>query len=157
MSFLFLLAASTILWSSFDNKRVYEQNHDLDDSFWFVEDEPSFEFEIEDTTLQYNLYCNIRNSSIYPYSRIFIGSTITDSTGTELRKELLTADLFDRKTGQPLGKSALGDIFDHQIPIIRDYTFSSPGTYQVRFEQFMRQDTLNGVLSVGLRVEKSLK
>ena len=154
MRFVFSFATSILFLTSCDDQRVFEKYNDLDGRQWSVHEKPSFEFEISDTTLSYNLYCNVRNSSTFPYSRIFIGSTVADSTGNELRKELLTLNLFDRKTGKPFGSSALGDIFDHRIQILSGYSFKSVGRYNVTFEQFMRQDTLSGVLSIGVRVEK---
>jgi gliding motility-associated lipoprotein GldH len=63
--------------------------------------------------------------------------------------------LFHEKTGEPFGSSGLGYVFEHQFPLLENYTFKNPGKYTMRFEQFMRTDTLKGVLSVGIRVEKS--
>jgi len=36
-----------------------------------------------------------------------------------------------------------------------NYSFSKPGRYTILLEQFNRRDTLNGVLAVGIRVEKA--
>lgn len=77
-----------------------------------------------------------------------------DSTGNELKKQLVSSYLFDAKTGKPLGSSAMGDIYTHQIELLKNHQFDSPGYYKIRLEQFMRTDTLQGVLSIGLRVEK---
>ena len=64
--------------------------------------------------------------------------------------------LFEPKTGKPLGKSGLGDLYDHQIPVFRKYKFSKAGVYQMKLEQFMRTDTLAGMISVGVSVERSV-
>ena len=52
-----------------------------------------------------------------------------------------------------MGTSGVGDIYDHQFPILKNYSFKKLGTYRMSFQQFMRQDTIPGVLAVGLRVE----
>ena len=97
----------------------------------------------------------MRNSVSYPWSRLFITYYLQDSTGKDLQTKLLNEDLFDTKSGKPLGESGLGDIYDHQFQVLRDYQFAYPGKYKMKFEQFMRTDTLHGILAVGLRVERA--
>jgi|APTNR8051073442_1049403.scaffolds.fasta_scaffold00018_65 gliding motility-associated lipoprotein GldH len=138
-----------------DDSRVYEQNYDFSERYWLMAEKPSFDFTIQDTTLHYNLFCNIRNSVAYPYSRIFIRYSLQDSSKNELKNEMITSFLFDEKTGKPFGSSGLGDIYDQQPELLRDFKFNTPGTYSITFEQFMRTDTLQGVLAVGVRVETS--
>ncbi|HEU5289134.1 MAG TPA: gliding motility lipoprotein GldH [Cyclobacteriaceae bacterium] len=147
------LLAILVLLNCCDHSRVYEKNNDFAERQWLVNEKPSFEFTV-DKGQPYNLYCNLRNSIAYPYSRIFITYTLKDSVGAEIKKEMINSFLFDEKTGKPNGSSGLGDIYDQQLILLKNYTFSQPGTYNVQFEQFMRTDTLQGVLAVGLRVEK---
>src|SRR5690242_13250108 len=143
-----------LLLNGCDNSRVYEKNSDFANRQWLVNEKPSFEFTV-DKDQPYNLYCNLRNSVSYPYSRIFITYTLKDSLGTEIKKEMINKFLFDEKTGKPNGSSGLGDIYDQQFLLLQNYSFSKPGTYSVQFEQFMRTDSLQGVLAVGLRVENA--
>lgn len=140
---------------SCDERRVYEKNADFNSRYWAVSEKPEFEFEIADSLASYNLYCNVRNSLDYPYANIFITYLLLDSAGVPLKKDLVRQLLFDEKTGEPLGDSGLGDIYDHRIPLVTNHRFEYSGKYTVAFEQFMRSDTLGGVLAVGLRVEKS--
>ncbi len=141
---------------SCDDERVYEKNFDFDSRYWMVNEKPEFEFQIDDTLQSYNLYCNLRNSLSYPYARIFITYYLKDSDTSLLEKRLVNGLLFNDKTGEPLGISGLGDIYDHRIPLKKDYRFERRGKYKVSFEQFMRTDTLSGVLAVGLRIEKNV-
>jgi gliding motility-associated lipoprotein GldH len=149
--FLFFLLI-VLLWSC-DSDRLYEKNHDFDTRAWLSGDKPSFEFIVSDTLQAYNLYCNIRNSVDYPYSRIFMTYSLQDSSGTSVSKNLISAFLFEEKTGKPLGSSGLGDVYDQRVSILKNYQFKTPGTYTMKFEQFMRTDTLSGVLAVGFRLE----
>jgi gliding motility-associated lipoprotein GldH len=139
-----------------DDTRVFEKNYDFEGRYWAINDRPPFDFTIQDTTLPYTAYCNIRNSVSYPYSRIFVRYTLKDSTGVELKKDMVGEFLFDQKTGVPLGVSGLGDIYDQKLPILKNFKFPYAGKYSVQFEQFMRTDSLQGILAVGLRVEKSV-
>lgn len=145
-----------LLASGCDDSRVFEKNYDFKEREWQVTEKPSFEFTVGNNQ-SYNLYCNLRNSVAYPYSRIFINYTLKDPAGLELKKEMINTFLFNEKTGEPIGSSGLGDIYDQQLLLLKDFTFKQPGNYTIQFEQFMRTDTLQGLLAVGLRVETATK
>lgn len=121
-----------------------------------VQEEPVFEFNIPDSAQTYSLYYNVRNSLDYPYARIFVTYALYDSTGKELSKKLVYHDLFDEKSGRPFGESGLGDLYDHRFPLLTKYHFPNRGKYAVKLTQFMRKDTLQGVLAVGVRVEREV-
>lgn len=156
MRIFLLLFITTLFFTGCDDNRVFEQIADLDDAQWLVSEKPEFEFVIDNSGAQYNLYCNIRNSVSYPYSRFFFTYYLEDSTGTEIKRALMTEYLFDAKTGKPFGKSGIGDLYDHRFLLVKNHQFKGKGKYRVKFEQFMRMDTLPGILAVGLRVERSL-
>lgn len=151
------LAIITILFSSCDGQRIFEKNTDFHSRFWNVSEQPEFTFAVTDSIASYNLYCNVRNSLDYPYARIFINWTLSDSTGAVLEKDLAQYMLFDEKTGEPFGESGLGDIYDHRILLISNYQFPATGQFKVSLEQYMRTDTLAGILAVGARLEKTGK
>ena len=150
--FPFIMLA--VLFSACDENRVYEKNNDFQNRYWVVNEKPAFEFDIAEDQYNYNLYCDIRNTVSFPYSRLFFNYQLEDSAGVVLQKKLTEKTLFDPKTGKPFGSSGLGDIYDHRVTILSNYHFPYKGKYRVRFEQYMRLDTLPGVLAVGLRVEK---
>lgn len=118
-------------------------------------EEPSFEFAISDSSKQYNLYYNVRNSIDYPWDRLFVNWSLYDSSGNELAKKLVYNDLFD-PTGRPYGESGIGDLYDHQFAIASHFRFTRAGRYTLKLTQFSRQDTLRGILAVGVRVEQDL-
>jgi gliding motility-associated lipoprotein GldH len=144
--FLLIFAACS------DPARVYEQNLDLPGNLWLADKTAEFEFEIKDSERTYNLYYNIRNSLSYPYHNLYVRHVLEDSIGNELASALQNMDLFDPVTGKPLGEG-LGDIFDHKILAISNKKFPEDGWYRFKIQQFMRQDSLPLILSIGLRVE----
>lgn len=156
MRFLLLIILLALVVAGCDDTRVFEVNHDFEQRAWLVTDKPEFEFVIANAVDKYSLYCNVRNSVAFPYSRLFIKYELKDSTGKLLEGKMVPAFLFDQHTGKPQGSSGLGDIYDQRFPIISNYQFPSPGKYKVKFEQFMRKDTLEGVLAIGLRVERGI-
>ena len=146
-----------VLFLSCDDERVYERNIDFESRYWLMAEKPELEFEITDTLQTYNLFCNVRNSLDYPFARIFVTYYLQDSAGALMQKDLAHGFLFDEKTGEPFGDSGLGDIYHHRIPLKENFRFPYSGKYRMAFEHYMRTDTLQGVLAVGLRVEKAVK
>jgi gliding motility-associated lipoprotein GldH len=150
---MFALAACAVLFSC-DSPRVYETNKDFEDGQWPQRDTAKFVFTITDTTQVYNVLVNVRNTLDYETARLYLNYTLTDSAGQSMRKRLLENMLFDRKTGEPFGKSGLGNIYDHQIPVEARMKFQYAGKYEVRLTHMMRVDSLQEILSVGVRVER---
>ena len=156
-SFLTWALGMTVLMgllNSCDETRHYEENHEFIARSWVVSEEPAFDFFIPDSIRYYSIYYNVRNSLDYPFARIFVTYHMFDSTGVEVSKKLTYNDLFDQKTGQPFGESGLGDLYDHQFPLLKHYRFNFPGRYSIKLDQFTRMDTLKGVIAVGIRVEQ---
>jgi gliding motility-associated lipoprotein GldH len=151
---LAIIVAGFLLYAC-DEQRLFENYKDFESGTWIVSEQPAFEFSITDVQRPYNVYCNLRNAESYPFADFRFTYYLSDSTGTLLDKKLKIQYLFDRKSGKPFGESGLGDIYDHQFLLLKNHTFSKPGKYTMRFEQFMRRDTLPGILAVGLRVERA--
>ncbi|MDH5396672.1 MAG: gliding motility lipoprotein GldH [Cyclobacteriaceae bacterium] len=137
-----------------DPHRIYEENIDFPDRVWHIDSIPEFEFRIDESTINYDLIFNIRNAIDYPNHNIYFTYFLSSEDEGMLKSELVNFDLFNRKTGKPKG-SGLGDIFDHQIILIENYKFDKPGLYKLGYKQYMRTDTLQGILSVGMRLVKS--
>jgi gliding motility-associated lipoprotein GldH len=71
----------------------------------------------------------------------------------ESKQDELT--LLDPKSGKPYG-DGLGDLFDHRISMMKKYHFSRRGKYTIRLRQYMRQNPLPEIYSVGVTVEKEI-
>lgn len=152
----FSIAAVTVFFSACDSNRVYEDYKEFNSRKWLLSDSAVFEFQITDTSKKYNLLFNVRNSIDYPYSRLFVNYKLSSADKKVISAKMFSGYLFDQKTGKPFGSSGIGDIYDNQILLLRNYSFHQAGNYRVRFEQFMRMDTLPGILAAGLRVEEAL-
>ena len=148
--FLSFIAIS--LLNSCDPNRVYEKNIKIPDGIWHRDNVVRFELRIEDTISSHNLYVNIRNTSFYPMSNLYLFIRTTAPSGHSVKDtvEVILAD--DR--GKWLG-SGLGDIWDLQQLYKQNVRFAQQGEYRFEFEQAMRAEKLPFILDVGLRVEKS--
>lgn len=147
---LFLLFVITL---SCTENRYYEENFDFSDRIWQMDESARFTFTIDDDSSYYELYLNLRNDIKYPYRNIYIHYTLQDSTERALEKELQNIQLFEPKTGEPYG-DGLSSIYSHQVLLKDSVLFPKEGQYTVELKQYMRTDSLQGVYSVGLRLDK---
>jgi len=138
-----------------NSNRIYEKNVKFPDRIWEKDSEAEFNFEINDINTNYKFYFNLRNTILYPYQNIYLSYSLEDTLGNVYDSELTNINLFDSKTGKPFG-SGIGDIFDHQYLVIDDYQFNNPGMYLFKIKQYMRMDSLPEIMSVGLRIERSI-
>lgn len=143
-----------ILLAGCDTNAVYKQYADIEAGKWYIKNAPSFTFEITDTTTAYNIYYTLRNTLSYGYYNLYLTRYLRDSSGKELESRLDELILMDPKTGKPNG-DGLGDLFDHKFLMKRNYHFPKPGKYTLQIRQYMRQDPLLHIQSVGITVEKA--
>jgi len=145
-----------IVISGCNKNRIYDKIIDLDNRNWPKDQVVKFRFRIDDTTPEYFFSYNIRNSILYKYYNLYLSSSLEDTLGNVIESKLLNYNLFDPKTGEPLG-SGLGDLFDHKFPVIEMYRFNNPGIYVFNVKQYMREDTLHEIMSIGLVIEKKVR
>ncbi|MCA8831526.1 gliding motility lipoprotein GldH [Hymenobacter pini] len=153
-----LPVAGLLLLAACNPNEVYEKNTDLKSPLgepyvWAVQDKPTFEFEIPDTTQRYDVYFNIRNAADYEYYNLYVKHTLSGPDGKPISRLLHEMLLMDPKTGEPRGDGS-GDIFDHRFLALPNQKFRQPGPYKIVLEQYMRQDQLRGIMAVGVRVVK---
>ncbi|WP_224998074.1 gliding motility lipoprotein GldH [Cesiribacter sp. SM1] len=145
-----------------DEQRVYERNVDIEEYAWHKDSVVHLQVPIENADIPYNIYYNVRNALSYPAQNLYLQIEIADTTGRTIATDLNNIELFDRQTGKPYGEG-LGDIFDHQIPVYRDFRFPHAGVYDVKIQHQMREtdrrvmqgNHLPYIMSVGIRVEKA--
>ena len=151
--FVLLLAVTSFL--SCDSNAVFKDHEDIDDGMWFVKNEPSFTFEITDISQPYNVYYLVRNSIGYPYYNLFVKRFLLNDKNKVVNEALNELILMDERTGKPMG-DGLGDLFDHKIVALKNYRFPKAGKYTFKIRQYMRQDPLPGIMSMGVSVEPTV-
>ena len=137
--------------SACDPNRIYEENIDIKDNLWEIEDVKEFSFDIKDTTKTYQIYFNVRNALSYEYYNLYLSQTLIGPNQEKFYSRLHEMYLMDPKTGKPLGSGA-GDIFDHTFLAVKTQRFPKVGTYKIRLRQYMRKNPLPGIMAVGIKV-----
>jgi gliding motility-associated lipoprotein GldH len=146
------LFASTLLFSSCQTIDVFEKNVTLPKHEWSNAFKPEISFEITDTISYYNIYVVLRHTDAYRYKNIWlnVNTRIPGDTTMNQRLDLLLAT--DDKGW--LG-SGMDDIYEHRIRITQQpQRLARKGLYKFRLEQIMREDPLENIMNVGIRVEK---
>jgi len=138
--------------ASCDRKRVFESYRELDKKGWNKDSVVVFNAIIKDTIRNHNLYVNIRNKGTYPYSNIYLFLTIGSPGGTS------RTDTVEFTLAEPSGRwkgSGIGGLHDNQILYKNSVSFPRKGKYTFQIKQGMRDNVLQGIRDVGIRIEKT--
>lgn len=148
---LILLLWAGVLFSC-DEKGVYDNYHRLPESVWQADSLLTYEFSIENTRQQHNLFFNIRNDRSYAFSNLWLFVTINSPGGTAITDtiQVLLAD----PAGKWLGKGFTG-IYHNKITYRKNVFFPEAGKYSLILQHGMRPTELTGITDIGFRLEKT--
>ena len=148
-----MIAALALSWSGCtDPNAVVDKNTEVVNNNWTYTNKIKFEVKIDDASVPYNLYFNLRVTADYKYSNMFVLITEVnpDKKSASTRYEVKLAN----PDGEWLGEGS-GNLYSYQTPFKTNYKFPARGTYTFLIEQNMRDNPLKEVSDVGLRVEKA--
>ena len=129
---------------------VYEKVKMFPAHNWAAAEKPAFVFDINDTISLYNIFLVIRHHDAYQYNNIWIDVTMKGPSDTlQVKREFMLGNNAQGWLG-----SGMDDIFEHRIPFNNKPAALKKGTYTFTLQQAMREDPLDQVLNVGIRVEK---
>ncbi len=152
---VFVLLLSLLGLNSCMTSPYYQKSVTVPSYTWNYNFQPSFRFEISDTSSYYNLYFLIRHTDAYPYGNIWL-NIYTKEPGEKVFQQSRIEIPLAETGGKWLGRG-MNEIWEQRMPITRNdaaMIFKKKGTYEIKLEQNMRVNPLPEVLQVGLRVEK---
>ena len=151
--FLILLLAIGLMACGPDG-RVYEKHKDLSpDLEWLKVDARTFKVPIAETAGAYDFSLSFRYIEGYPFQVVKIKMTETSPSGAVSEKSF---DLKLREdNGDYIGEPGL-DIWDSSHLVEPGKVFSEKGTYTYVLEHEMPADPVNGVMEIGIVVDKAL-
>ncbi len=148
---ILLIAGCMLIFWACQDAIIFEDQKAIPGLSWHYEDELVFMATIDDTLSLHKMYLNIRNSTDYKYSNLFLFLDIEFPDGRVLR-DTLECMLADRR-GQWTG-SGFGQLRFNRFLFRDDVWFPLKGTYTFRLYQGMRDDELYGISDAGIRIEK---
>lgn len=140
--------AGLLSLSSCSGDRVFEEFYAFDRETWAISDTATFDLDLpEDPMLP---LIAVRYNESYPFSNLYLRIESRDSSGVVLDNKLLNVPIFDSKSGQPLGKG-FGNTYTKYdtLPLPMDAKISS-----IALIQYMRQESIDGLEAVGLKILK---
>lgn len=147
-TFVFLLSAAVL--SACTQIELFEKNTPIPNIKWQNNFNATGTFNITDTTSLYNVYVVIRHTDAYQYNNIWLNVALQQS-GDSVNMQKLNLSLGSDAQGWE--GTGMNDIWEVRKLIARlplkksDYNFS--------IGQIMRDNPLQHIMSVGLRLEKA--
>ena len=149
---------STILWVvgllsllvGCSHNIVYENDFSIHKDSWRSADTLKFPVNVSDTTTPLSFYFNVRNTTKYSFSNLYMYVTTYYPNNTYSRDTVecwLAAP-----DGRWLGKG-LGRLKDNEFTFRKNIRMPMKGQYVLAINQAMRHSPLIGIANVGLRVE----
>jgi gliding motility-associated lipoprotein GldH len=149
---LLLVFIASFALSSCNFNSIYNENVSIADAKWYKEEAVRFEVLIADSLSHYNFYLNLRNTTNYRYSNLYVFLTTRFPNGNMTRDtiECVLADI----RGRWLGKG-WSNLKENNILLKKHLQFPLNGKYVFFVQQAMRVDTLEGIHDVGLQINKA--
>ena len=148
---LVFLLLVVFAFTSCDPSRHFEENKEIPKMEWDKDVPLSFLVSVNDTSLGYNVYINVRNAGFYRFSNLYLFVNTTFPQG-QVHRDTVECILASPE-GRWLGEG-LGDIWDNRILFKENVQFTQPGEYRFELNQAMRINPLPGIMDAGIRIEK---
>lgn len=157
-SYLFLVFTIAFL-SSCNTNVVTSEYKSLNGAVWNKDDILQFNFSKLDTVQEYNVFINVRNDDTFPYSNLFLITSLSTPDGEVLQDTLeYNMALPD---GTWLGKGS-GSLKENKLWYKENIVFPTSGVYTLEVSHAMRKNgnvqgviSLEGITDVGLEITKS--
>lgn len=138
------------LLTSCGPQAVLEETQEVGPEGWGQKRVPTFTIQLE-AGKRYPIDLLVRYNKDYPFSNVYINLWVYGPDSIEVYNKYRMGLLFDPVTGTAKGR-AVSDQHDLSIALFKFFTPSKSGKYTFRMKQYMRQDPLVGITSVGMRV-----
>ena len=131
------------------DKVVFDEVSLIPQSQWAYGDTYDFSFEVQDTSEIYRLLLYVEFATDYAWQNLYT-SIKTTYPGDSTRTDVVSFELAT-KTGEWYG-DCNAKRCKLNIPLQESVRFPKPGEYSISFEQYMREEVVEGVTAVGLKL-----
>lgn len=153
--FLLLNFVLLCFWACQNEPFYYESKST--DGFWHKDSVASFEFKAPDTTLRYNFFIHIKNTTDYQYSNLFLITSMQFPHGKIVVDTLEYKMAF--KDGRLMGQG-MGSLKHNKLWYKENLKFTETGKYSLHIKQAMRKANetntvvkLEGIEDIGFSYE----
>lgn len=137
--------------SACDDHSLYHSYKSIPKTGWGKSDTLFFEIPVNDSLTLLQLSVGTRNNNGYPYQDLylFISHNLEDST--QWQTDTLKLVLAD-KEGKWMG-TGWGNLYQSGTSM-KSALVRHPGTYTLKVSHGMKDETLNGISDVGIKIER---
>jgi gliding motility-associated lipoprotein GldH len=141
----------SVLFASCSGNSVFLRYAHISNSGWHKDSTAVFTVPINDTESLFNVIIDIRSRNEYPYQNLYLFAQLTAPDGTTTGDTLncILTDNLGRWLGKGIGSTSTLPIM--YMPAVK---FKKAGDYTFSIQQGMREEVLEGINDIGLRVEK---
>ena len=144
---------SLIMILSCNNQQiVINEFKNLNNSDWSYLDTLNFDVSIGDTLNNFDIFLQLRTSTDYKWSNMYVYSEIDFPNGKS-RVDTFQLFITDKKGHWNGEKSGL--LVNFQYSLYKKIKFPMKGKYLFKFNQAMRDTILENINSLGLKITKS--
>lgn len=145
--YIVLLAMATVGCSTSPEFAIVQ---DIPNEAWFADSLLVFDVPVRDTTTTYRVELEIRHAGTYAYRNLYVGRDVLNRSGTLYR------DTAEFQLATPEG-AWVGDGIAGLKTVSLAYRseglkFAKPDTFRFRLQHLMRDEPLEGIHSVALKL-----
>jgi gliding motility-associated lipoprotein GldH len=129
----------------------FNEDKAIEGNIWKINQKITFDKDINDTIGKYNFYLNLRTTTSYEYSNLYIFFETEFPDGRH-SKDTIECPLA-AEDGTWLGKTS-GSLIENKILFKTRVIFPVAGNYKFSIQHAMRNDNLEEITDVGLCIEK---
>ena len=148
------IAIFGLLVSCSDENIIFNDYVDIENTQLSFKDTIVFQTKIIDTINPHNIFLQLRTSTDYKWSNMFVFSEIY-FPNNKTRTDTFEVFLMDKKGNWNGDKSGIVANFNHSL--YKNIKFPVKGDYKFNLIQAMRDTILKDVLSVGIKITKPIK
>lgn len=143
------MALVLVLSASCGEAPFFSSTQRIPQATWGYDQAIDFSFEIPDTTVRYNLVLEVEHSFDYLYQNTYLMIATRFPDGK--RQERQVPIDFANGTGEWYGQCS-SKTCDLQVLLQENAIFNQMGTYMISIQQFTRDNPLEGISQVGLKL-----
>jgi gliding motility-associated lipoprotein GldH len=153
IKYFYIALLGAIFLISCGNKYTFDETKSVNGDFWQYKDSLTYTVDIVDTAARYDIIATVTHDDTYANENLYvkIGTKFPDG---KAQQDLISLELAD-KTGQWYGKGSSTVALD--IPLQQRARLNQKGKYTFSFKQYTRNDSLQGIKSVGLKLQAIAK
>lgn len=132
-----------------DRSMIYDHYQRIEQDRWGWDQEVDFRFNIQDTSASHNILIQVRHTTDYPLSNLYMFVDVEGPSGQSMKDTINF--ILAENNGKWIGKG-VGNLREIAYLYKRNTIFPDTGEYGISIEQAMRLSEIP-VSEVGLRIE----